>query len=107
MKNSKKYIGAVNVFGTLYKVFLFDYECEYIGLTDKKEKRIYIDCRLKDEILTDTLTHELLHAYFYECGLESYSNDETLVGCLGRWFLSINNNVACLEYCIKKSGVKK
>lgn len=104
MKNNKKYVGSANVFGTLYKVYLFDYDCEYAGLTKVKEKRIYIDSRLNEDDLLETLSHELFHAYFFECGLETYCDDEILIKCLGRWFLDINNKVAGLKYLIDKVG---
>ena len=97
-------IVVFDVFGVCYTLCLFDYECEYFGYTDCDKKYILIDCNLEYKKLVEVLTHELLHAYFFECGLECYSSDETLIRCLGCWFLNINNLVADLVCIINKRG---
>lgn len=107
MRNSKKYVADLDIFGTTYKLYLFDYDCDYYGSTDFEKKRILIDCHLDYDKLVETLIHELMHAHFFECGLECYASDETLIKCLGRWFLGVNNRVAGLVYLINKAGFGK
>lgn len=49
------------------------------GYVNKPDKVIVINSELCSEEQTATLRHELLHAFFHECGLERYCNDELLI----------------------------
>ncbi len=78
----------VKIKGSDYKIKFVDYidhsEC-IVGRCNSTDKLIYIKNseteRFSDFI--DTLSHELWHAIFNECGLRSRSDDESLVEALG------------------------
>ena len=55
------------------------------GETDFVEKTIRI-VNDKDEDLEQILRHEIMHAFFYECGLMKYAEDEVLVDFLAMQF---------------------
>ena len=76
MKKNNEFIV---VKGCAYKVIFFDDERSYLGRTDFVVNNIYIYSKLTKRDLEKTIFHELLHAYFYECGLMLYGADETLV----------------------------
>lgn len=58
-----------------------DDDCVCLGITDKVNKEIIINIS-NDTNYLRTLLHELMHAYFWECGLSDYCCDETLVDWL-------------------------
>lgn len=63
-----------------------------LGLTDTENKFIYVQ-KIEDiEELQRTIIHELIHAYFYECGLLEYSQSETLAYWFESHFKIINND---------------
>lgn len=49
------------------------------GYCDYKNKIIALNATNSEYQDKITLRHELIHAFFDECGLSKYSNDETLV----------------------------
>lgn len=51
-----------------------------VGCILKKEKIIYIS--KKAVFLDETILHELIHGFLFECGLADICEDESLVG----WF---------------------
>lgn len=67
--------------GTTYKVQLYK-NFGYSGETNIKEKTISIEADEDLEELRRTIMHELLHAYFFECGLNCFCNNETLISWL-------------------------
>jgi len=88
-------IKTINILGTNYNIYEVDYiSNDKAGKTDFIEKNIYIlrkaDCK---DIL---LRHEITHAFFYECGLACYANDEILVD-----FLALN--LYKLKHTIEKA----
>lgn len=68
--------------GQEYKITFFKDSRGFAGLTKTDEKEILIELNPDDKEIQKTIIHELLHAYFYECGLIGYCGDETLVGFL-------------------------
>ena len=84
-------------------VFLYD-GTACVGLTNKSNHEIIISMNSNWE---DTLLHELMHAYFHECGLEEYCNDEILVDWLSKTIPQISKvyNIAFdrIEREIKKN----
>ena len=68
--------------------FVDSYEC-FKGATEITEKNIYIEKDLSDDDLIIAISHELLHAYFYESGLNTYFDDEILVTFISRHFAEI------------------
>jgi hypothetical protein len=47
-----------------------------LGLTDPTKHRIYIYSKQSKSGLEDTLCHELLHAYLYQMGMQTWIGDE-------------------------------
>lgn len=92
---------TINIKGTPYKVNFVDALYEVDGLTDTKNKNIYIQKSEDKEELQKTLIHELTHAFFYECGLIQYCNSEILAywieNNLSDIFNSSCNLIDCLE----------
>lgn len=77
-------VNTINILGTDYNIYEVEFMPEdKVGRTDFIDKKIYI---LKEQDCKDiVLRHEITHAFFYECGLACYANDETLVD-----FLALN-----------------
>ena len=89
MKNFK-----IKVKGVTYRVNLvddIDGSSSIVGQTDFVNKVIKI--RKSDITSIDTISHELFHAYFRECGLKDESVDEDLIWWLGYHFEDILKNV--------------
>lgn len=86
MKNN---IYNTNIYGTNYKItFLkkandYMYSIHAVGHCDFENKEIYV---LKNEDAKATLLHEMIHAYLWESGCQSYATDETLVELLTEIF---------------------
>lgn len=69
----------VKVMGVLYSIyFINDSSCDYLGQTDTTKKTIILN-EVSNDCMSEVIFHELLHAYFYECGLISYYQDERLI----------------------------
>lgn len=84
---------TVKILGTDYKVITDTDRCKQKnadGLCCVYEKEIYI--RELEDMLSDSdsrdakmkrfrevLRHEIIHAFFHECGLEEYSDNEFIV----------------------------
>ncbi len=76
----------VTILGTTYTV-LFGTPKELpqleqgnaVGITCPSKQEIQIDNRGYVNEVESTYRHEILHAFFYECGLVQYYQDETLV----------------------------
>lgn len=89
MKNFK-----IKVKGVTYSVNLvnnIDGDSNTVGQVDFVNKVIKI--RKSDITSIDTISHELFHAYFRECGLKDESVDEDLIWWLGYHFEDILKNV--------------
>lgn len=90
---------VIRVKGIDYTIMFVDKLINICGLTDSKNKEIYIEIDEDKEEMNKTIIHELIHAFFDECGLKSYSNDEVLVNWLECNFFEIYNQ---FEKCILK-----
>lgn len=69
----------VNIKGVDYKIELKEIlvsDDSAVGITIPLEKTIGLKLNQKD--IDSTLLHELIHAYFYECGLIEQYRDESL-----------------------------
>lgn len=80
----------INILGTAYNVDYNFESAELDGICRHYDK--YIGVRPVDKMLDaedgqaaktirqkETLRHEIMHAFFNECGLSDYTNDERLV----------------------------
>jgi hypothetical protein len=96
----------VNIKGKDYKLIktkgAFQYDdCNLAnGEMDFIKKQIKVNCCQEYAIeISETLTHEIIHAFLKECGLERYSNDETLV----EWFaMTFDEIIECRNKAIKE-----
>lgn len=89
-------IKKIDVLGTKYKIIFADEKTnnELIdsnGYVDIIKKEIVLDKTNKR--LRKTIIHELVHAFFYESGIEKYFNDELLVNWISLQFDKILNVV--------------
>lgn len=103
----KKNSYFVIVKGCKYDICFFDDERSYLGQTNSGTKQILIYSQLSKQYLEKTIFHELLHAYFDECGLSLYSGDETLVTYLDSIYGELGQDLSSIikmhsEY--KKGG---
>lgn len=87
---------VINIKGTDYKIVFQDYLCGSLGVTRPVAKEIFIENSDNIDDLKDTIAHELIHAYFYECGLQQYFDDEILVTWLGKHIFKISETVESL-----------
>lgn len=72
-------VKKVKIMGVLYGIyFINDSSCGYLGETDIIKKTIIIN-ESDNNNISEAIFHELLHAYFYECGLVDYYKDENLI----------------------------
>ncbi len=89
----------VNILGTEYSIEIDDTleKTELDGLCKEYDKRISIrnaGSMLNDDDSTgvkkirfeEVLRHEIIHAFFYEAGLEDYSNNEQLIDWIAKQF---------------------
>lgn len=99
----------LNIKGVDYRVKLVDLidnDSKILGQTNHLDKTILIRECEKDNV--DIIAHELIHAYFYECALSCYNDDETLVSWLGFHFGDLAENVlSVLKYFKNLKGGKK
>ncbi len=97
-----KYIKGKNEFvqikGASYKIQLVDNLYGNLGMTDTKNKVIYIEKEKDKNELEKTILHELLHANLYECGLPIWCNDENLISWLENNFLDIFDQFLKISY---------
>lgn len=84
----------IKVKGVPYKIKFVDDLDDKEGFCETKDKIIVIKKSEDKKEFIDTVVHELYHAYFSECGLESYSCDEILIYWLAKHFFDID-----LEVC--------
>lgn len=92
----------IKIKGRLYKVKFIDCDNLYNGLTNTETKTIIINNNLNNETLFETVIHELIHSYFFECGLDEYCADEKLVTFLARHFFDLKKS---FENIFKKIGL--
>ena len=84
---------SIIIKGCPYKIIFFDEDCDYLGLTSTRNKTIRIHNGLVKRDLERIILHELLHAYFFECGLQEYCADETLVNYFDSIYHDLSQNL--------------
>lgn len=100
LKNEFELPSEINVLGKNYQIYYLgendDEELkDKYGYADQVETKIVIDISIIDdckndkrralELLKRTLRHEVVHCYFFECGLDDqtpFARDETLIDWL-------------------------
>lgn len=92
----KKFLTTIDVLSTKYKIYSFDYACNYTGQSNLKDKIILIRVNLNKEDFASTLLHEFLHCYMFECGFDYYC-DETLIFWLEKFIPKIIDNLDNLQ----------
>lgn len=101
-----KHIFNTNIMGTTYKIKVINDKNDFLtfeGLMRPKEKDILLLDKYEHiEDLKKTLLHELLHAYFHECALTCYSNDEILISWLEQNYFKIVQTLNNILYQIFK-----
>ena len=83
----------IKIKGQPYKIYYVNNLYGPYGLTDLKNKNIYIEQSDEKIELQKTIIHELTHAYLYECGLVQLAENETLVHWIENNFFNINNDL--------------
>lgn len=81
---------TINIKGVDYNFEFRDYLGDASGVTRCISKKIIIVNDENIDELKKTIFHELLHAFFFECGLMQYFEDEILVTWLDRHFVEIS-----------------
>ena len=70
-----------------------EYEECVLGLTKDNERKIYILKNQEEKFLKDTIAHELIHAYLFECGhYLSNVESEQVAHFVGRNFEQLLKN---------------
>lgn len=87
-KLKRQKICKVYIKGALHTVFRVGSNSKYYGRISNIKKEI----ELTDDQLEETILHELMHAYFFECGATKYCNDENLHTIIGRCAIEIIKN---------------
>lgn len=105
----------MNIMGTEYKILKgrdsylqsidADGVCEsYEKLISVRSEDILLDQSSTPEAKTkrykEVMRHEIIHAFFHECGLDDYSNDEVLVNFLAIQFPKLKQlfeDINCLD----------
>lgn len=80
----------INIRGRKYSIQvtdIIDNEIKYAGLCDPINKIIYIKLGETIEETLNTLIHELVHAFLFECGLKQQAKDETINDYIEAQFL--------------------
>ena len=104
---------TLNIKGVKYTISFKDkpfaeggFSCVLDGCCDYDQKEIKIR-KIEDKArLLNVISHELFHAYLYECGLDDYASNETLITWLGNHFAAISTGA--LEIFNKtKEEIKK
>ena len=78
----------VNICGVPYKVYhkedAFGADTVHFGEIRYKESEIYISKGMSEELVKQTLFHEMLHGIFFGIGRNDLCNDEVLVQSLAQ-----------------------
>ena len=78
---------TINILGTKYKIIYEDFgESKRSAYCDVTNKEIHIDNKYSPIYTKHSTRHEIIHAFFFECGLEDYFNDETLTSFIALQF---------------------
>ena len=105
MKNLTIVEDEIDIKGQIYRIEYVDKPFEFNGTladatVDSDNKIITINRDAKD--VDRLIRHELIHAYFDECNLPCYSNDEVLVNWLAYSIPQIQYSVEMLLNGLKE-----
>lgn len=89
----------VNIKGVDYEIKVIEKNDFIKGRTDIQNHIVSIVKTTKEDTKR-TIIHELLHAYFHECGLPHY-DDEILIYFLGYIFLDLEEKLQAILKIIK------
>lgn len=83
----------LNILGTDYKIVFENFGRDTRdGYIDIDNKVIHIDTQITSKTRKDiAIKHEIIHAFFFESGLEEYFYDEKLVSWVAMQFDKIKN----------------
>ena len=77
---------------------------ESYGQCDKQRAIIYVCTHLDDDLVADTLLHEILHAIWHEYGLQDDDREERIVHTLASGFIQVmKDNPNAIRYLVKMS----
>ncbi len=88
-------INKINIGGVKYAVYLKknliepDSHQHVWGYTDYEKSAIYIENKLSEQHIKQTLIHELVHAMLWETGAVDSYNDEKIVNPLGNMLYAV------------------
>ena len=82
----------INILGTDYKIIYENFGRDNRdGYCDVEKKEIHIDTQITNNTRKKiVLKHEIMHAFFFESGLEEYFCDETIISFIALQFDKIN-----------------
>lgn len=87
-----KKICNVNIKGTTYRVYKVPENNEFYGQMYPDKKVIH----LTNERLKETIMHELMHCYLFECGHDELYNNEDLQIVFSRFALALFKNYSII-----------
>lgn len=73
------------------------------GVCDVETKELLYDRNLGEHDIGRVIRHELIHAWFYECGLIEYYGNETLVDWIASQISRIEETAKAVEEGYRKS----
>ena len=77
----------ISILGTTYKIIIENFGSNIRdGYCNYVKKEIHVDSQCSKEYQKHILRHEIIHAFFFESGLENYNNDEKLVSWIAMQF---------------------
>ena len=101
-------IDSVSIMGVNYKILLNKSNLTHniLGQTNHLDKIVIIDySSYNQDELKETILHEFLHAYFYECSLHNYCKDENLIKFIEHIFFNIIADIWDFNFLIKVEKV--
>ena len=83
----------VNILGTDYEIIYENFgRDDRDGFVSIDNKTIHIDSQITSKVRKEiALKHEIVHAFFFESGLEEYFYDEKLISWVAIQFNKIKN----------------
>ena len=86
MKMNRQRVSRVNICGIPHEVIYtsdhFKDDYMHMGEIDYIECKIYINEKLSDEHMEETLAHEIIHGILVHTGYSELSQDEKFVQCM-------------------------
>lgn len=88
----------INILGTNYKLIFEDFgNSKRDAYCDVTNKEIHINNQCSDHYMKHSIRHEIIHAFFFESGLEEYFYDETLTSYIALQFDKIADAFKAVE----------